>query len=127
MVKLVSVKKRKDFNKVYSRGKNFVARDLVVYVYSNYKKGIRVGITASKKVGNSPERNRARRIIREAARNILSEITGNYDIIFVARQGIKNAKSTQLHKIMEKSVRKLIFDVEKSKYDRKGRYHEKNK
>ena len=81
MVNLVSVKRRNDFKKAYSKGKSFLSKDLVIYASRNFKKGLRVGITTSKKIGNAPQRNRARRIIRESARRVLEKFSGNFDII----------------------------------------------
>ena len=69
----------------------------------------RVGITVSKKIGNAVERNRARRIIRAAFRNVLAEheTKGNFDLVFVARTKTKYLKSTQL----EKSMTEILKEV----------------
>ncbi len=64
----------------------------------------RVGITTSKKIGNAVERNRARRVIRAAYREIEDRIIGNYDIIFVARSKTKYVKSTYLKEVMLKQL-----------------------
>lgn len=122
MANLVSVKKRNDFKKAYSKGKSFVAKSLVIYASKNYKKGLRIGITTSKKIGNAPQRNRARRIIRESARNVLSNFSGNFDIIFVARKSTVDMKSTQLDKTIEQGLIELIL-----KKSNKGSYNEKGK
>lgn len=122
MVNLVSVKKRNDFKRAYSKGKSFVSKSLVIYVARNYKKGLRVGITTSKKIGNAPQRNRARRIIRESAKRISDEFSGNFDIIFVARKSTVDMKSTQLDSTIEKGLSELIL-----KENKKGNYNEKRK
>lgn len=122
MVKLVSVKRRNDFKRAYSKGKSFVSKSLVVYVAKNYKKGLRVGITTSKKIGNAPQRNRARRIIKASAKNVISNFSGNFDVIFVARKCIVDMKSTQLDRIINDGLSKLI-PVE----SKKGAYNEKRK
>lgn len=122
MANLVSVKKRNDFKRAYSKGRSFVTKSLVIYVARNYKKGLRIGITTSKKIGNAPQRNRARRIIRESARNVLSKFSGNFDIIFVARKCTVNMKSTQLDSTIEKGLSELIL-----KENKKGNYNEKRK
>lgn len=122
MVNLVSVKRRNDFKKAYSKGKSFVSKNLVIYASRNFKKGLRVGITTSKKIGNAPQRNRARRIIRESARNVLEKFSGNFDIIFVARKSVVDMKSTQLDPIIEKGLSELIL-----KKNNKGNKDEKGK
>ncbi len=47
--------------------------------------GLRVGLTASRKVGTAVERNRARRRLREAAREALAGVAADADIVIVAR------------------------------------------
>lgn len=66
----------------------------------------RIGITTSKKIGNAVERNRARRVIRVAYRNLEDKINGNYDIIFVARSKTKYIKSTDLTGVMLSQLKK---------------------
>ena len=122
MVSLVSVKRRNDFRKAYSKGKSFISKNLVIYVSRNFKKGLRVGITTSKKIGNAPQRNRARRIIRESAKSVLEKFSGNFDIIFVARKSIVDKKSTELDPIIEKGLSELIL-----KKSNKGNKNENGK
>jgi len=125
MINLVSVKRRNDFKRAYSKGKSFVAKNLVIYVARNYKKGLRVGITTSKKIGNAPQRNRARRIIRESAKYVLSKYSGNFDIIFVARKSIVGLKSTQLNKTIEQGLNELILKEKKGKQNEKREFNSK--
>ena len=60
----------------------------------------RVGITASKKIGNAVERNRCRRVIRAAYSSLEDQISGNYDFVFVARSRTKHLKSTHIEETM---------------------------
>ena len=55
-----------DFSRAYARGKSFVHPHMVLYVNKNRARHLRVGITATKKVGNAVTRNRARRVMRAA-------------------------------------------------------------
>lgn len=57
----------RDFRRIYAKGRAFVDSAMVTYVLKNKKGCVRCGITASKKIGCAVERNRARRVIREAA------------------------------------------------------------
>ena len=59
-----------------------------------------MGITTSKKIGNAVERNRSRRIIRAAFRELTPSVNGGYDFVFVARSRTKHLKSTDIQKIM---------------------------
>ncbi|MDQ5983096.1 MAG: Ribonuclease P protein component [Eubacteriales bacterium SKADARSKE-1] len=101
---ITTLNQNKDFNRAYSKGRSYVCHALVVYIIKNYKKGTRIGITTSKKIGNAVERNRARRVIKEAYRQIAPKISGNFDIVFVARRPATNTLST---KIMEQMLKQL--------------------
>ena len=102
MQKYLSLNENKDFRRTNHRGISCAKPALVVYSVKNRVGVCRVGITVSKKIGNAVERNRSRRIIRAAFRNILStrETKGSYDIVFVARTKTKFLKSTQVEKSM---------------------------
>lgn len=89
-----------DFSRAYRRGKNIVHPQVVVYVNKNRVGHTRVGITASKKVGNAVARNRARRVLRHALAEVLSKNTGGVDIILVARGRTVHLKSWQLVKTL---------------------------
>ena len=60
----------------------------------------RIAFLASKKVGNSVERNRARRLIRENYRFLKDDIRTGYDIIFIARNTINGRKFSDVKKSM---------------------------
>ena len=89
-----------DFRRLYNRGKAVTDPALVVY-YSKNRAGIcRIGITTSKKIGNAVQRNRSRRVLKEAFRGVCGEVEPCYDIVIVARSKTKYLKSTRLQDIM---------------------------
>ncbi len=92
-----------DFRRTYGRGKAYTNPALVTYVLKNRAGICRIGITSSKKIGNAVERNRARRVIREAFLS-LPEANGNFDIVFVARRKTVHKKSTEISAIMRKHL-----------------------
>ncbi|MSS62964.1 ribonuclease P protein component [Velocimicrobium porci] len=106
-----SLKKNQDFQKVYRRGKSYANKYLVMYVLENQLGKNRLGISVSKKVGNSVVRHRLTRLIRESYR--LNEIVfkQGLDIVVIARvtakgKGYKEINSAllhlgKLHKILE--------------------------
>ena len=103
----VTLKSNGDFRRLYNRGKAVIDPALVVY-YSENRAGIcRIGITTSKKTGNAVQRNRSRRVIREAFRLISGDVKPCYDIVFVARGKTKYLKSTYILQVM-----KSIFEKE---------------
>lgn len=80
------IKKRWEFSRVYQYGQKYVNRRFVVYVLNNRKKRSRLGVTVSKKVGNSVKRNRVKRLIRESFRFSKDQIAPGNDIVVVARK-----------------------------------------
>ena len=63
-----SLKKNRDFQQVYKRGTSKANRYLVMYVLPNQHMKNRLGISVSKKVGNSVVRHRITRLVRESYR-----------------------------------------------------------
>ena len=100
MRSMIAIKDNKDFRRLYTRGRSCVSSVLVTYVMKNKTGNVRVGITTSKKTGNAVERNRSRRIIREAARKVYPQINTGLDIVFVSRAKTCYNKSTEIEKIM---------------------------
>ena len=90
----------KEFRSLYYRGKSQVSPVLVTYVRKNNKGFCRVGITTGKKIGKAVERNRCRRLIREAYRLIRPQVQGNWDIVFVARTRTVSASMPQVKQAM---------------------------
>lgn len=96
-----------DFRALYHRGKSQVHSALVTYVRKNRLKYPCIGITTGKKVGGAVQRNRCRRIIREAYRELYPKIEGGWNLVFVARQRTSVMKSTQIREIMETQLKAL--------------------
>lgn len=92
--------KNPQFRTVYSYGRSKSDRYLVMYVYPNGLEENRLGITVSKKNGNSVVRSRLKRIIKEAYRLQQQRFLSGYDIVIIARNPSIDQKSTQ----MERSI-----------------------
>lgn len=80
-----SLRKNKDFQKVYRQGASYANRLLVMYVFNNATDRNRLGISVSKKVGNSVVRHRVTRLIRESYRLNENCFQRGLDIVVVAR------------------------------------------
>ena len=85
-----SLKKNKDFQKVYRNGTSKGNRYLVMYVLKNQYMKNRLGISVSKKVGNSVVRHRLSRLIRESYRLNEEKFDRNLDIVVIARNSAKD-------------------------------------
>lgn len=88
MKNIVSLKSKLQFDEVYQSNKSFANRYLVMYICQNGLDYNRIGLSVSKKVGNSVVRHRATRLIRESYRLNMSNIKIGYDIVIVARPNI---------------------------------------
>jgi len=106
MCTLVPICENRDFRRIYARGKSYVGKTLVSYVGYNRRGLVRIGITTGKKVGNAVKRNRARRVIREAFRQLSPQVKQNVDLVFVARTKTAYVKSTEIYREMEKQLKK---------------------
>ena len=91
-----SLKKNQDFKKVYRNGTSKGNRYLVMYVLKNQYMKNRLGISVSKKVGNSVVRHRTTRLIRESYRLNQDNLKTGYDMVVIARQ---TAKGQNYHTI----------------------------
>jgi ribonuclease P protein component len=104
MEKLVPICRNNDFRRIYSRGKSYVSPLVVVYALKNRTKNVRVGITTSKKVGNAVQRNRSRRVIREAFRALAPRVRPGFDLVLVARGKTPYVKSTDVRRQLERQL-----------------------
>lgn len=97
-----SLKKNKDFQIVYRTGRSYANRFLVMYIRKNDLNRNRLGISVSKKVGNSVVRHHLTRLIRESYRLQEEYFLCGYDIVVVVRVNAKNSsfadmKSALIH------------------------------
>ena len=107
----------RDFLRLYRRGKSAVSPVLVTYARRGGVKGRRrIGITATKKVGGAVQRNRAKRLIRAAWREVEQEAPSGWDYIFVARGRTTGAKMQQVREVMSAQLRRATApsDAKKS-------------
>ena len=114
-----SLKKNSDFQKVYRQGKSYANRYLVMYVLENHTEGNRLGISVSKKVGNSVIRHHLTRLIRESYRLHEDMFNSGLDIVVVARSTAKDISYHEvesallnlggLHKIISKEKKMESF------------------
>ena len=81
-----SLKKNHQFRFVYKYGKSYANKYLIMYVKENGTESNRIGISVSKKVGNSVVRHRVTRLVRESYRLHEAVFNSGLDIVIVARQ-----------------------------------------
>ncbi|WP_105619210.1 ribonuclease P protein component [Vallitalea okinawensis] len=104
MKKTESLKKRKDFRRMYGKGRSLADSNLVMYILKNDNTYNRLGISVSKKVGNSVVRSRVTRLIRESYRLNEDLINTGYDLVVIARV---NSKGKSYHDISKSLIHLL--------------------
>lgn len=97
-----SLKKNHQFHSVYKNGRSYANKYLVMYIRENGTDGNRIGISVSKKVGNSVVRHRVTRLVREGYRLQEAMFNSGLDIVIVARMnaaavGYKEIEKALLH------------------------------
>ena len=97
-----SLKKNTQFQFVYKNGKSYANKYLIMYVKENGTDRNRIGISVSKKVGNSVVRHRVTRLVRESYRLHENIFNSGLDMVVVARPtasqaGYHEVESAFLH------------------------------
>lgn len=106
MLKPNVLRKKKDFSAIYNKGKSIGERYVVLFYKRNNLSYNRTAFLASKKVGNSVARNRARRLMKEGYRELEQRLESGYDLIWIARNTICNLKCADVKKSMDAASKK---------------------
>ncbi|WFR57511.1 ribonuclease P protein component [Anaerocolumna sp. AGMB13025] len=110
-----SLKNNTSFKYVYHNGKSYANTYLIMYVIKNDTEMNRIGISVSKKVGNSVIRHRLTRLIRESYRLNENMFNSGLDIVVIARAGARGKSYTEInsallhlgrmHKILKEMIK----------------------
>ena len=110
MRNIITLKNYREFGKVYDHKESYANKYLVMYILKNDQEYSRIGISVSKKVGNSVVRHRITRLIRESYRLNKETIKEGYDIVIVARytakgRSFQEIESAFLHLCRKHNIR----------------------
>lgn len=94
------------FRHCYDTGRKIVTRYSVVFLRAAVEPdGLRVGVVASRKVGGAIRRNRAKRLLREAARHLAHRwIDRNTWVVIVARAPINDRTASEVQDDIERAL-----------------------
>lgn len=91
------LKHNNDFKRVYEQGKKIESSSFVLYVDSDSKRQYcRLGIIASKKVGNAVKRNRCKRLVRELFRRNKEQFPPGSDVIVIVKRDMVGKQYAEL-------------------------------
>ena len=95
-----------DFKRVRNAGKSYAHPLLVLVASPATETSLKVGVTAGRSVGGAIQRNRAKRLLREAMRLLLPKIRPGWDLILIARQPLPTATYDQVQATLSQLIRR---------------------
>jgi ribonuclease P protein component len=102
--------KRDRFRRVYEHGRKVQFRYFTAFILAKQDNGVRIGVTATRKIGNAVERNRARRLVREAFRKNKWLAPDGVDIVINVKRPLVEAHYRDLESefitFLERAVEK---------------------
>ncbi|GIP18445.1 ribonuclease P protein component [Paenibacillus montaniterrae] len=107
MRRKLRLRNREDYSRVYRGGRSFANGQFVVY-WSKQPSAqpFRVGISASKKIGNAVVRNRMRRLVKEIVRHMEGQIVPYVDFILIVRKPAVTMSYAELERSIKHVLRK---------------------
>ena len=102
MKKEMRIKKNKEFQEVFKKGKSFANRQFIVYVLKKDKQDtVRIGLSVSKKVGNAVTRNQIKRFIRQTFLQLKDDLHIGKDYVIIARKPTAEMGMHEIKKSLE--------------------------
>jgi ribonuclease P protein component len=89
MKKELRIKRNKDFQAAFQKGRSFANRQFVVYVLGKEdQESFRIGLSVSKKIGNAVTRNQIKRYIRQSIFELKDQLQTGNDYVIIARKPV---------------------------------------
>jgi ribonuclease P protein component len=100
-----------EFDRVFREGRSHASRQLVVYAFPNSDGAggePRLGVSVGRKVGGAVQRNRVKRLLREAFWALAPELPGGHDFVVVARPDAASFATEGGEQAVESELRELL-------------------
>jgi len=95
-----------DFKRVRRTGKSYAHPFVVLVVQTSEAPRVRVGVTAGRSVGGAVQRNRAKRLLREAMRPLLPQLRPGWDLILIARPALITSTMQEIRQTLMDLLRR---------------------
>ncbi|MFZ5908670.1 MAG: ribonuclease P protein component [Chloroflexota bacterium] len=95
-----------DFKRVRHTGKSYAHPLVVLVIHASETPRVRVGVTAGRSVGGAIQRNRSKRLLREAMRPLLPTLSPGWDLVLVARPALLLASFPEIHQALAGLLRR---------------------
>ena len=99
-----------EFDRVYREGRSHASRHLVLYAFprEEAEEGARLGVSVGRKVGGAVERNRVKRLLREAFSSLGDTLPDGHDFVVVARPDAGELARNDGEQGIEQALRELL-------------------
>jgi ribonuclease P protein component len=101
------LKKRSDFLRLQHEGRKWISPNVIVQIAIATTDNTRAGFTATKKLGNAVMRNRIKRRMREAAKQVLKDAETPHDIVLIGRHDTATCPFPNLIKDLKWCLKRL--------------------
>lgn len=95
-----------DFKRVRRTGKSYAHPFVLLVVQASEASRVRVGVTAGRAVGGAVQRNRAKRLLREAMRPLLPDLLPGWDLILIARPALPSKSLQEICQVLTGLLRR---------------------